>query len=256
MDKKNNIPMRDEYARLPLIETTDDNVKVTFYFKPDECKMICDTYGDEVIDCFEDYLGLKRSLDTNINIIGLDGTILECDAQTGYQTLFAIWFKERARLYGIRIDREIVATKLKINLLRNTIRFVEECNKYALNQRPIEEIQDILASKKFDRYVHAAIENPKYSTIDEMRAFENGPDANYDYLIDLSTRQMANKACDARAASLKRELTRLAELEADIKGQFKGANTWLRELDALEKTIRLGLQKGWDYGKPQPKFKE
>jgi hypothetical protein len=68
---------------------------------------------------------------------------------------------------------------------------------------------------------------------------------------------MIEEACAKRAKELKELLVRLDELNQDIGDDrlSKGSKTWLKEIDELEATIKLGLEIGWDYGENSAKFR-
>lgn len=259
MDDTGNIPMKDEYKSKPLDETSDEEVKITFYFKPDAYKHISEKFGTNEIDCFEDYLNLKNSLSEYINVIGIDGNVLENKPGKGYQTVFNHWFKERKRLYAIRIDREYCLTKLRICMLENVIRFTQMHAELKINNNmKISQVIEILSKNKFDRFHHTLLDQPKFTPLNELSEILNGNSSTYDYLIDLKYRDMIEEACLKRADLLQQEKLYLAELEDDMgtDGDLpKGGKTWLKELNMLEETIKLGLEKGWDYGMVKPKFR-
>lgn len=258
MDAHGKIPMRDEYAKLPLDETCDEEVKITFFFKSGMLEYIKENYGDAEQDCFEAYLDLKNLLDEHINVIGPSGEVLELSKgrKDGYRHIFKMWFEERASLYAKRIDRELYLTQMRILKLENQKRFVSLYSQYGARSMKLNELEALLLKEKYDRFLVSRLEQPKFATLEELKVeVLGGPESSYDYLIDLRCRDMTQEACKKRDEALLEEKKYLQELEDDCKGSFKGCKTWLRELESLEKLIGKGLTLGWTFGAKKPNYR-
>jgi DNA topoisomerase-2 len=251
--------MRPEFRAKPCDETSDTEVKITFYFKPDAVKEIKKTYGNSEIDWAEDYLNLKNSLDENINMINGEGKIIEFKT---YNDVVDQWFKARSELYIERIDRETILTNLRILFLKNVIRFIKNHLKYEINPKKKRgDVDNILAKAKYDTFNKTLLFSPKYTKAADLEhLIINNPDAgtSYDYLVDLKYSDLLEESCAKKEEELKKEMQKLKDLEDDAGDEtfIKGAKTWIKELNELTNIIKLGLEKGWDYGEKLAKFSD
>jgi DNA topoisomerase II len=212
--------------------------------------------ADKLFDSIEEFFRLRLHIDSDINVINING---EVDELEYYGTIVNTWFKTRKQLYKERIERYIILSKLKIKFLENIIRFTKEKDDFGITDKtPEKKFNDILKEHKYDRFNKALLNNPKYDKAIELeKKIINHPDASYDYIIDLRHRDGLKEACLKRDAELEKERTQLAKLMDDChegETSFIGQKTWLTELDALESIINTGLEKGWDVKKVKPKF--
>ncbi len=180
-----------------------------------------------------------------------------------YGTVVNIWFEERKKLYGERIERYIVLSKLMIKYLENIIRFSEERDTLKITNKTLEQkFNDILSKNKYDKFNKSMLMNPKYCPVAELETNILGGSASYEYIIGLTYRSLLKESCIKRAEELEAEKQKLAELLDDYVDpgsnsdplKFSGQKTWLAELNALEKIVQSGIEKGWDVKKVQPKF--
>lgn len=231
-------------------DTTDDGkyVSVKIQLKPGGLKYIRDNYGNENFDCYIEYFGLKQSLSSNLNMIDEQGYVREYKK---YDKIVDDWFQLRKQLYEERIDREIILTKLRILYYKNLIRFNKIYETYGINNKtPEEKAIAILTDEKYQTFNKTILENPKYTKTEDLEdIILRGDKSSYNYLLDLSLRQLTKKHYEDRKKKLKELEEYLKELEdEDNNKYFKGSGVWLKELDALEETIKLGMTLGWDYG--------
>ena len=264
VDDPKSLASRECLVRAPFNETNDDGVKITFNFKEGEMENIKKSYGNDTFDCWEEFLNLKNSLDENINMIDENEKVIEF---TSYAPIVDRWFVIRKRLYSERIDREIVLINLKILYLQNIIRFTSNHQKYKISPKTKRDrVDEILQEAKYDTFNHALLLSPRYTKVSEMHALivNNPPPAGtttYNYIVNLRYSDMIEDACVKREKELGELKERLADLEQDLGvdegtgGLPKGGKTWLKELDDLEETIKLGLRVGWDYGENVAKFR-
>ena len=116
---------------------------------------------------------------------------------------------------------------------------------------------------KYDTFNHTLLLSPRYTKVSELSSMiMNGPhNCTYNYLVNLRYSDMIEDACVKREDELKELIKRLDELHQDMgsdeatSGIPKGGKTWLKEIDELEETVKLGLSKGWDYGENEAKFR-
>lgn len=242
----------------PEDRTNDDGVYIKFNLIDNGWKEINDKYGNEVFDCVEEFMGLKTSLDENINMIGVDGSVLEFKK---YEHVIDTWFPVRKQLYTDRIDRHIILTKLMIKYLKNIIKFTKSHHDYNITPKTsIEDVIKLLKKNSYDTFNETLLTSPKYTKSDELIGLiiNNSETSSYDYLINLSYNKMIESACMKRKKKLKEYEEKLKELNLDngSSDTFKGELTWLKELDAIEATIAAGVKLGWSYGLDTAKFRE
>ena len=242
----------------PDDRTNDDGVEITFKLTETGWDEISKKYGNTTFDCVEDMMNLKTSLDDNINMIGVDGSVMEF---TKYEHVIDTWFPIRKKLYMDRVDRHIILTDLMITYLTNIIRFTKSHQQYNITPKTtIEAVNTILQKNKYDTFNHTLLHSPKYTDINELHNFiinnkSNG--TSYEYLIKLSYRDMIECACIRRETQLAEYVEKLKELQTDTgsDGLFKGYKTWIKEINEVEKVIDAGMQLGWSYGKDDAKFR-
>jgi DNA topoisomerase-2 len=239
----------------PDDRTNDDGVDITFYLTETGWKELQADYGSESFDCVEECMGLKTALTSNINMIGVDGAVKEFKK---YESVVDEWFPVRKQLYADRIDRQIILTNLMIKYLKNIIKFTKNHQKYNITPKTkIEDVEALLKKNMYDTFNHTLLTNPKYTKIDEMKGLiMNGNSTTYEYLLKLTYRDMIEDACKKRKTKLAEYEKKLNDLEDDNGADiFKGAKTWLKELELAEAAIVDGMTLGWDYGKDKMKFR-
>ena len=234
----------------PLVEdaedrSTDDTVDITLYLKPEayETLTAADSgYGHEGFDCFIDYFELKAVLHDKINLMH-DNAVIEC---ISYEQAFNIWFEERKALYIARVSRDIILTKLEIEMLENTQRFCINYSAYKFNNKmPESEMHAILEREKYTRFNATLLKNPKFTAVEELQSLIT-QGGSYDYLCMMNFRDISAVNFDKRAAELAARRAKLEELNKP--GPFLGAAVWLAELGALMSVITEGLATSWFFG--------
>jgi DNA topoisomerase-2 len=254
-DNTRHLCNKPQFKDKPKDATNTDEVNITFNLTKTGWEEISKNHGNETFDCVEDFMNLKTSLDSNINMIGVDGTVCEFKK---YEHVIDQWFPVRKQLYADRIERKIILTNLMIIYLQNIIKFTKAHQSYKITPKTtIEQVNKILIKNKFDRFNSGLLNNPKYTAVAELPGLVmstyNGDDIasiTYDYLIRLSYRDMVKSSCDKREKLLADYQKKLLDLQDDNgeDGSFPGQKTWLSELDELERLVKLGTKLGWDYG--------
>ena len=164
-----------------------------------------------------------------------------------------IWFIARKNLYVKRITRDLVLIQLRIDYLRNIIKFIENHIKYNItNKLSREQVDAVLTTQKYDRFNHTLLARPLYTNLEVLQTIKNGAThCSYDYLVNLKYSELIDDAYKRRKEELAKEEAKLKAAKKDPQG----TQTWLNELQILEETIRLGLEKGWTYGHKEPNYK-
>jgi DNA topoisomerase-2 len=261
VDNPRSLASKQCLTRAPFDETNDDGVKITLYFKEGEAEKIKKSHGNEVFDCWIDFLNLKNSLDENINMIDENEKVVEFET---YEPIVDRWFAIRKKLYGERIDREIILVDLKILYLKNIIKFTKHHQEYNITPKTKrDKVDEIIKKANYATFNHTLLLSPRYTKVCELRnMIINGPNnCTYNYLVNLRYSDMIEDACVKRAQELKELESRFKELHEDLGkdeasgGLPKGGKTWIKELNELEDTVKLGLSKGWDYGLTEATFR-
>ena len=216
-----------------------------------------DYIADPLFDHIEEFFKLRLCINSDINMIGVNGEVMELDY---YSTIVNVWFAERKRLYKERIERYVILSELKIRYLENIIRFTREKKEMNITDKtPVDKFTKILSGNKYDKFDKSLLLSPKYLLANQLKEnILNGPNVSYNYIMDLTYRQTLSEACEKRSAELEAERKTLAELQKDCdesKGHFTGQKAWLRELDIIEPIIKNGVKNGWDRAKKPAKFK-
>jgi hypothetical protein len=126
-------------------------------------------------------------------------------------------------------------------MCENYIRFIENHDTYGLSKLTEKESDKLLESEKYTKLNKSIIESAGRLKNEELEHTIISVDANYNYLMGLSYRQM-NADCHSkllkRLKSLKKELKELAE-----PGSYK--KIWRDEITQLWPLIKRGVEDGF-----------
>ena len=236
---------RPEFIKKPLCQSSNESVDITLYLRPDEYEKILNKYGDEHFDPIEDFLGLKAPLNSNINCIGANDTVLEL---TRYEEIVDIWYLERKKLYELRIQRQLLLLKLHIIYLKNIIRFQDNESDFGWSTKTELDIMKTgLERENYNRINESLLKSPKYTATNMLQELIlNSSSATFTYLLTLNNIDKSAINSKKRKMALKAKETELIELEKSIKKDiFMGSTIWLQELDNLEKIIIEGFSNNW-----------
>ena len=236
--------------------TTENGVDITIYLTNDakDVLLSSDTkYGNDKFDAIEDYFELKTPIYDRINLINEHGEVKEFAT---YEDVFDHWYKFRKDLYTVRVDREIILIKLEIKLIENMQRFSESHNTYNINSNKNDNyIEELLTTHNYKKFDKATLNNPKFTELNLLVDTITGQTATYDYLKNMSYRDLTEESYKKRNNEKEKLKTRLKYLE-DNEGAFKGAKIWLAELNDLEKAIKDGIKSDWFYGENDHIFED
>jgi hypothetical protein len=234
--------------------TTLEGVDIMIYLKPEAYSIITSEdskYGNNVFDPFEHYFELTQPIYNRINLVNEKGEVVEYKS---YESVFDDWFRFRKELYEIRVEREKILVDLEIQMLKNIQRFSEKHDEYGITKNTKDEEAIIILSKeKYKKFNHRLIESPRFTNIKDLIRLITVEDASYDYILELSYRDLTESAYLKRQKRIEELQERLLYL-SDDKGMFKGAVIWLKELDELEKAINDGINSNWFYGENEYTF--
>lgn len=253
-DNKNGGMESDELVLDIEDNTTLENVDIMIYLKPDAYEIITNEdskYGNSIIDPFEDYFNLTQPIYDRINLVNEKGEVVEYKS---YESVFNDWFRFRKELYEIRVEREKILVDLEIQMLKNIQRFSEKHDEYGITKNTKdEEAINILNKEKYKKFNHKLIESPRFTNINDLIRLITIEDASFDYILELSYRDLTEPAYIKRQKRIKELEERLLFLRDD-NGMFTGAKIWLKELEELEKAINEGIASNWFYGENEYNF--
>ena len=230
--------------------TDTNNVNIKLFLKEGAYEEITgeeSKYGNETIDPIIDCFKLMEPIIHLINLVDENHTVVEYKS---YEDVFNHWYGFRKKLYGVRVEREIILTDLRIKMLENIQRFSGEHDSFNITKYTAEEKTiSILTNNGYDIFNHKLLENPQFTNIKELITLITKKDhgANYDYLLRLRYSELQEESFKKRDEKIKELRERLKYLTEDM-GLFTGAKIWLSEIDDLTKAIEEGVRTAWKYG--------
>jgi DNA topoisomerase-2 len=146
--------------------TTKDKIDILLYLSDGAYEEI-KKYGNEVFDCFEEYLDLKVPMYDRINLLDKNNNVIE---YASYEDVFDNWFNYRKNLYIIRIERETILTDLKIKMLMNQQRFSEQHDTYKITKdNKLANVINKLIHEKYEMFNKKLLNNPRYTPTHELK---------------------------------------------------------------------------------------
>lgn len=236
------------------MESTDD-VNIVIWLKRDvtignitmkTVDYIRTKFGDEpYLDPFEDLFALRKSLNSDINLYGIDDQVIEFGDR--YEDIFRVWYPERRHLYVERVKRYLIVMELEIIYYDEIIRYVSEYKKLNIFDAEETRAEEILITNGYRKLNHAACVFDSDIETHMLRDTFYGQSANYSYLLDITDRQRLRSANQKRLQTREMLATKLRIFkEKAAIGKFPGAQMWMDELDELEKIIKQGQAVNWN----------
>jgi DNA topoisomerase-2 len=233
---------KDEYI-YDIREQCGDLVDIKIFLKKDMLKVIEGKYGSKQFTAVEDCFQLVEKMNTLLNFTDCDGRV---HTYKSYEDVFNSWYEIRKKMYEHRINRLEIMTKLRIKFMENIIRFVEIYKDLKISNKQETYVLKTIEDNKFDKFTKSPENEPKYVPTDKLVETYMGEGAGYDYLVNLSTRDMYVSQLE----KYKKQLTDYKNVLKDIKdldGKFLGAKWWLRELDNFIEVLKEGRKTDWRF---------
>ena len=235
-----------EHIIADIMDASNDiRVDIRVKLKPGALGILEDL-GNPFFDGVEEFFQLRSRMDSHINLMGMNGEVIEFK---NYEDVIRYWFPVRKEYYAKRLERQKVVLELKIKMMNNIIRYVTESNNLKLSGCSAAVQQKLLETNKFDKIYAAKLEKPKFTKTSELEnIILKGPKANYDYLLNLSDSRKTNESLEVyrkKLAAFENELEEVSAAQSDPR--FPGANIFERELGQLEDEIRRGMETFWLY---------
>ena len=240
----------------PIVVSVDDmssklNINLTIKLKPkgiDSIYAECENKGHDEFDVIEEYFSLKKRMNMHLNVIE-NGCVREC---TSYNEILIAWFAVRRETYVKRFARLRVLTAIKIDCLRNVIRFVSNYESFRFNRMDENDSDRCLLDEKYTRFNKTLLDNPGFIPTAELKDRILDEGASFDYLYNINARQCMEAARTVRASKLKK----LQDYYTEIMAADIVNTTWKKELLELNDIIIKGTthERGWLYNESKARF--
>jgi DNA topoisomerase-2 len=102
-------------------KSPDNKVDIEVYVSPALIEELSDA-GNQYFDGIEEFFGLKKKMNSNLNMVAEDGKVIEFKE---YEEVFSYWFDFRREIYKLRVNRQIILLKIQIIFLKNKLRYIE-----------------------------------------------------------------------------------------------------------------------------------
>lgn len=235
-----------EYVDYVEDDSSDNDIYITIHLHPNSIDNIKELYNGSDFDAFEKYFFLVKSINHHLNLVDEKGNVIEYKS---YSDVFDAWYIFRKKLYIDRIDREIIILQLQIIRNSNQQRFAKHHASYNITSNTsYTKIIQKLTQEQYIKINNSVLNNPKFIRVNKLKKAILDIDASYDYLINMTYRQLSKDASAERAKKIANIKKRIEYLQ-DNGNLFKGGKIWLEEIEDLDKTIRLGFKLGWGFGK-------
>jgi DNA topoisomerase-2 len=241
---------KKEFVRKCIDHTANDQNHIIVQFREGAIEAIEAKYDNPHITAIEEYLEITQQMDPHLNMMVEDGCIQEFET---YEDILRRWFPLRRELYQLRIQRQIILLQLKIELQKNTLRYInmDASNEINIDKDFEDEVRDrILEEAGFRRFNRTLLLNPKYTKVKDIERLVYEVDASYEYIDSITVRMKSKRSVQELEA-------KIAKLEAKLKAikQKTWKILWLEELEELEKIIRNGRRTKWLFRNTKHKFK-
>lgn len=244
-----NETIKDKPVVKNVIDLSEDNnIDIEIQLKPGGYDYIIKNHNSVWDDPIIEYFGLRRVLCDNLNFLDTKGKVKH---YTTYEELLMEWFKERKKLYSLRVDRKLLILELQLSMEKMRIKYINFSNKYKLHGLDEESWIAKFKKEKYPMFNESVVNNPGFIKNDKIlfHAKKDKSKISYNYLLNLSQYDFMKKSIDRRRNkinSLEAEINKLSEPWV----YFKGDSLWLDELGKLKKVIKNGIEKGWGYDEP------
>ena len=206
-----------------VINATTDDVYIRVELKPNSIDKINKKYGS-----IEKFLKIEYILKEHINFINENGIIEHFE--TAYQVLERC-FNLNKQKFKLKIDRELLLLRYKIQREKNIIRFIEIDEIEKIKKKPDKEIKEILSSDKFET-INTTVLNTetKYTTEELITKLEE--DKTYDYLMAIKVADVTKVEVEKRIKKLDEMMERKEELEKKLKEEpFPGSSIYISDIN-------------------------
>lgn len=205
----------------------------------EDMKKYCDDNDIDIVD----FLKLRKKLTSELNMINDKNYITEF---TNYESIIKSWYPFRKKLYIERINREIIILQIKINLSKNTLRFIEmdaEKNKKINIDKNLQDSEriKILENHKFAKFNMKNYNNMKEIKTSELEIEIYKNNSNFDYIDSITIKNKSMKSI----SSLKDKILKLED-ELNKTKNITWDKLWISEIDEFTIKLKDNLKKNWE----------
>lgn len=248
--RKNTNPLHDLIEPEVQDYSSDQNVDLTIRLRDGAWDVLLERYGSSEIDPVEDAFKLRESLRPHLNYVRKDMAVAEFG--DSYLAALLYWFPMRRDLYRARLDRSVQLLELRIQYEQEILRYIGLSQKLQVTKiASEEEAQAVLARQMppFARFNHTLLGSPGFVATDELQVLVlNGPEAKYDYILNLRERDLLKSAVEKRQKRLENYQGALRETLEHLQDRpFAGARLWLQEIGAVQEAVARGIETDWLY---------
>ena len=190
------------------------------------------------VDYVQQGLGIYSIVKHHINLYTREDTVKECSS---YEEVIVGWADVRRELYKARVLRETILLKCRLIMLQNSYKFIQQHVSMKLSSVDEEKQVEVLAKKGYVPVNITVLNAPKQIPNDILEDSIMNKGASYNYLLNLSYRQMTKQSLATTQNKISETEKRLQYLSD--KDVYK--KIWKEELSALMKVIHHGLEHGF-----------
>lgn len=229
-----------------IVDNTAIDIDIKIYLKPGILANIKNVCKKECLDPVVEYFQIYKIYNCNLNFF-CEGKLVQYE---GLHDIFKTWFEARRQLYIKRIEKQRVYCRLRVDMLENIyFFFANNCVKL-IKKRPRKEQDYNLSTtsvkftdgRQFPGFMQFHVESITMSIHGDAEVLETAvrTNASYNYLYKIP---IGNVGSEAAERYHKRLITAHKEYNAILKETWE--NTWLRELDQLDKLYQFAVEKKW-----------
>lgn len=217
-------------------QSTKRNIKITFTLMPDAMDEINENYGSAHFSPLEEYLYLKKDMGAMLNFMDDNGNVREFAT---YESVMGPWFLERYNLYPVRINRQCILLRLRIQMLTQKLRYIKERDTMKLEGQKRAKQDETLAAHMYPRFNIARLNKPDVPN-DQIEDVVLRQGASYKYLL-LNHDDMSKESI----AKLKNNVSELRTKLSELTSPGIVMKTWRAEIAEVTRHVENGLVNGW-----------
>ena len=196
------------------------------------------------------FLKISKSITSQLNIPTGRHDFTEFKS---YKAVFNYWFEERKKLYLRRFSRQRAVIRLKIMMMENMIRYVNEFTELDIVKKATHIVNKKLEDNKFLKMYVVPITTNNDILEKDLEPLVLGDKASYNYL-DLKDSAKFKESNIKRREDLKKLKELLKRLNQDEDTLLK--ETWISDIDKLTEAINVGLPDRWGHRNDKSKSRK
>ena len=248
IDKLNK--KQDNYISQIKDNSTCDKIDIQIIFKRGAIQNINNIKQKRnEFSSMEEYLLIYKKMDNNLNMLW-KGRIKEYKT---YKEILYDWIVVRYDTYKKRINRNKIIIAIKIDMMENVIKYIEDFKKYDLNNKDEKQIiKELIENKYKDFNIKILGTSDDVSTSELVNEIYITTDQTFNYLLDITDRQKLKPNVNKKIKKLKELKNKLKELSKPLIIK----HTWKKELNEAYDIIYKAMDNKnlWDLNKKEYEF--